>query len=72
MGWHAQRNIILSNSSRSGCYAPKMFDAMPKEKREGFNETWFYRAMVSLFDQGKIKLADARKSHHKTQILVIA
>jgi RecA-family ATPase len=63
--WHAGKGIDLTLSS-----APKEFDKLPKDMREGLNRTWFHRAITSLLDQGKIKLVDARKNGHAVKFLV--
>jgi RecA-family ATPase len=65
--WHTDRGFNLTKTA-----LPKQFDKQPKDKREGFNETWFEKAMLSLFDQGRIKLIEGRLSGHKTQFVVAA
>jgi RecA-family ATPase len=72
MVWHEAKGIDLAHSVKSPDYAPRMFDQMPKEQREGLNLMWFKRAMMSLLDQDKIKLVDAKKGQRKTKRLVVA
>jgi len=62
--WHTDHGIDVTRKE-----APKEFDKQPKDKREGFNETWFHKAMLSLFDQGKIKLVDGRRHGRKAQFV---
>ena len=63
--WHAEKNINLTMAA-----LPKAFDKLPKEQREGFNATWFSRAMLSLLDQGRIKLEEGWSGGHKKQFVV--
>lgn len=72
MKWCAERNIDLMASANSKDYPPKRFGRMPKEQREGFNETWFEKVMFALHGRNEIKIVEKRKNGHMTKFVVIA
>jgi RecA-family ATPase len=72
MRWHADQGIDLSASPGSASYPPKLFNGLPSQRREGLNSRWFKDAMLSLFDQQKIKTVDGRSNGHATKFVVVS
>ena len=60
----------LSDNSKAGNYAPRMFGRLPRDQRREFREADFSRAMERLFKSGAIENVDyGRKADMRHMIV---
>ncbi len=62
------QNRPVSDKSRAGNYAPKVFASHPG--RQGFNKRDFERAMTALFNDGRIALENYGRARDMRQKIV--